>query len=71
MAQIANTAPVGFNATVWFRDMVAAARGYMVRRAAYNSVYGELSRLGDRELDDLGLSRADFHAIPAYAAARA
>ena len=71
MAHISNTASTGFNPIVWVRGLIASAQDYMVRRAAYNSVYGELSRLGDRELNDMGISRADFHAIAAETAARA
>ncbi len=70
MAHIANTAPATFAPVAWFNNMIAATQHYLAQRAAYNKVFAELSTLNDRELDDMGLSRADFHAIAAETAAQ-
>ncbi|WP_299925128.1 DUF1127 domain-containing protein [uncultured Pelagimonas sp.] len=70
MAHIANTAPATFAPVAWFNNMVAVTQDYLARRATYTRVFNELSALNDRELDDMGLSRADFHAIAAESAAK-
>ncbi|MGH1414003.1 MAG: DUF1127 domain-containing protein [Pelagimonas sp.] len=70
MAHIAHTAPATVAPIAWFNTMVAATQHYLAQRAAYNRVFAELSKLNDRELDDMGLSRADFHNIAANSAAQ-
>ncbi len=69
MAHIAHTAPATFAPIAWVNNMVAATQVYLARRATYNRVLAELAMLNDRELEDMGLSRADFHAIAAKSAA--
>jgi uncharacterized protein YjiS (DUF1127 family) len=49
----------------------AALQKHRVRRAAYRQTHDELSQLTDRELNDLGFSRADIPAIAASAAKEA
>lgn len=44
-------------------------REWRDRRAAYRATVDELSRLDDRELDDLGISRCDIYRIAEEAAA--
>lgn len=70
MAHIAYTAPAGFAPVTWFRSITADITDYLARRAEYNRVMSELSLLNDRELNDVGLSRSDFHAIAAETAAK-
>lgn len=43
----------------FFRDLADAA----AKRAAYRKTLSELRALGDRELDDLGLSRWDIDRV--------
>lgn len=69
MAHIAQ-APATFAPFAAVRTLIASVQDMMQRRAAYNRVFTELSALNDRELNDLGLSRADFHNIAADAAAK-
>lgn len=51
---------------------IDALRAAMVQRirwfAAYRATYDELSRLTDRDLADIGLSRAALHAVSRQAA---
>lgn len=69
MAHIAHTAPAGFAPLAMVRGLIADAQDYMARRKEYNRVMNELSSLNVRELDDIGLSRSDFHAIAVKTAA--
>ncbi|WP_157973579.1 DUF1127 domain-containing protein [Tropicimonas sp. IMCC34043] len=41
--------------------LLAGFAAWRRRHAAYVQTYNELSSMGDRELADLNLSRADFH----------
>jgi uncharacterized protein YjiS (DUF1127 family) len=41
----------------------AAYRDHQARRAAYRQTVWELSRLDDRELADIDISRADIHRL--------
>lgn len=40
-----------------------AIETYFANRAVYNKTVRELSRLSERELEDLGLNRADIHGV--------
>lgn len=42
------------------RASLEHARGQFKRRREFNRTYNELSRLTERELDDLGISRANI-----------
>ena len=44
-------------------SLAASVRGYFQRRARINAAYRELSMLTDRELSDIGASRADIRRI--------
>lgn len=68
MAHVATAAHSGFHPIAWVRNVLMTVQAALHRRSVYNSVYAELSQLNDRELDDLGLSRSDFHRIAADAA---
>ncbi|PYG30324.1 DUF1127 domain-containing protein [Pelagimonas varians] len=70
MAHIAHTAPTGFAPVALVRGLIADAQDYMARRKEYNRVMQELMSLNDRELNDVGLSRSDFHAIAVETAAQ-
>ncbi len=67
-APIGALAPEGFIAR-WGRALGAWISAYRERQAVIN----ELSRLSDRELDDIGLSRADLHRVfdPEFTGGRA
>lgn len=45
--------------TEWFRDM---ARSYAKNQQS-RQTYKELSKLSDRELNDIGISRSDIRAV--------
>ena len=49
----------------------AALQRARLRRAAYRQTHEELSQLTDRELNDLGFSRADIPAVARSAAEKA
>lgn len=51
-----------------FNALIHALRQHIARRAIYLQTHGELSALSDRDLNDLGLSRADIPAIARQAA---
>lgn len=51
-------------------SLVARFNSWRRRRAAYADTFSELSRLSDRDLADLRLSRADFHYLASQAAAK-
>ena len=53
------------------RAMGARVEDWSRRRAAYAETLAELSGLSDRDLADLGFSRADLRAIARDAAVRA
>lgn len=43
------------------RKAIAITREHMMRHKAYRETYKELSRLSDRELKDIGISRGEIH----------
>lgn len=49
---------------------IAVTREHMMKYKTYRDTYKELSRLSDRELKDIGLSRGEIHfvAMEAYVA---
>ncbi len=55
-------------ATGRFAKMVADLRDYMARRSVYRQTLNELDQLSDRDLSDLGMSRANIRSV-AYEAA--
>ena len=54
--------------TDFFGRARATLRARMARRAEFNRVYGELIRMTDRELNDIGIGRADINTIARQAA---
>ena len=60
---ITATAPSlsGFSPLGSLRGLLANYRAWRQRRDVYLGTLRELSMLSDRDLADLGLSRADFH----------
>lgn len=46
----------------------AAIRTRMARRAEYNRVYNELASMSQRDLDDIGIARANIEDIAREAA---
>ncbi|MCA0997375.1 DUF1127 domain-containing protein [Alloyangia pacifica] len=51
-----------------FAGMMARLRSARSRRAEYHRVYGELEQYSDRELTDIGISRANIRDIAWQAA---
>ena len=49
-------------------DLVETIRDARVRRREYNRVYGELARMTDRDLTDIGISRSSIGDIAFEAA---
>lgn len=37
--------------------------GFLEKRCQYKTAVGQLSRMTDRELSDIGISRADIHEV--------
>lgn len=58
----------GTGLTATFDRARAALSDYRVRRAAIRRTFNELHELNDRELADLGISRADIPHIARQAA---
>ncbi|TDL81588.1 DUF1127 domain-containing protein [Palleronia sediminis] len=58
MAYMTQTAPRSR-----FAEMLAALRQNRARRAEYLRVRGELEMLSNRELSDIGISRADIERV--------
>lgn len=48
--------------------VLAQIKAHLARRAVYNQTVRELVQLTDRELADLGIARADIHAVAHEAA---
>ncbi|MEZ5932308.1 MAG: DUF1127 domain-containing protein [Alphaproteobacteria bacterium] len=51
----------------WLRARYAWFEAWLERRRQYNHTYGELSRLSDHDLADIGIARCDIPAIAAEA----
>jgi len=49
-------------------DAIASFRAARAKRAAYEQTLRELSALSDRELDEIGIRRADIHEVARGAA---
>ena len=64
------TSPAGSG--LWFRiySVLDTLLGGALQARAYNRTYRELSRLTDRELDDIGLRRIDIESVCAACAGR-
>ena len=60
------TAPVSFYDR--FAALVAGAKDLITRRRVFNQTLFELSHLSDRDLSDLGLSRANITDVAREAA---
>jgi len=45
------------------RRAISMVREEMMKYKAYRDTYNELAHLSDRELKDIGISRADIHYI--------
>ncbi len=53
---------------VRFNALVAAYKEHKARRRVYQQTFGELARLSNRELADLGMARANIRSIAREAA---
>lgn len=64
------TSPAGTG--LWYRiyAMLDTLMGGALQARAYNRTYRELSRLTDRELDDIGLRRIDIESACAACTGR-
>ncbi|MHA6263885.1 DUF1127 domain-containing protein [Arenibacterium sp. CAU 1754] len=58
---------IGFDAFAWLE----AIKTWFTRRNLIRRTFNELSELSDRELDDLGLSRANLKHVAVVAADKA
>ncbi len=47
----------------WLRGLSLRLEAWLERRRQYRDTYRELSRLSDRDLDDIGLARCDIPTI--------
>lgn len=54
--------------TSFFADLAAGLTERLAAHRTYRATVNELSALGDRELDDLGVTRAEIPAIARQAA---
>ena len=46
-----------------FTNLVSHLKGWLVGIIEYHNAIKELSRLSDRELDDIGITRCDIESI--------
>ncbi|HBS48900.1 MAG TPA: hypothetical protein DEA05_01840 [Rhodobacteraceae bacterium] len=60
MANIVTHTHQGASLGARLSQIWAGLRDAWVKRGAFNRTYGELSRLSDRELADIGLRRCDL-----------
>lgn len=67
MAYVASTNK-HFHLGAWVRNLFATLSERAEKRDAYYATYNELSRLSDRDLADLGISRSEISAIAHQAA---
>ncbi|MGP1394759.1 MAG: hypothetical protein ACTS3R_04550 [Inquilinaceae bacterium] len=44
-------------------SVLARIQNWRAKRREYTRIYDELTRMGAREMDELGISPADFHSI--------
>lgn len=66
----ATARPVSAGLSGWIAALRAGIALHMARRAKYRQIYTELSGLTDRELGELGFSRADIAGVAQEAADR-
>lgn len=68
-----NTAPLTHTSPLsrWFAARVAEYQEAARRRTAYRQTLAELEAMTDRDLNDLGISRASIHELARQAAAMA
>lgn len=52
----------------WLHQKIDQAKSALARRRAYRKTFDELSTLTNRELNDLGIARYDFHRLALEAA---
>ncbi len=71
MAYLNNTAPITAGVAARISHLQQSWAAWQRQRQAYRQTLAELSALNDRELNDLGFSRADIPAIARDAAASA
>jgi uncharacterized protein YjiS (DUF1127 family) len=60
---IARKAPIVVFAVEWRIIMLLAVIRFLQAWRRYNNSVNELSRLGDRELADIGISRSDIYRV--------
>ncbi|WP_424831551.1 DUF1127 domain-containing protein [Ruegeria sp.] len=60
MAHTATLTHGGFNLTARIANLIERVKENRARAAEYNRTYGELQRLSNRELDDIGIRRCDI-----------
>lgn len=68
MAYVNSSRAASFSLADRFSGFVAQFKANLARRAVYNQTVRELVILTDRELADLGISRADIRAVAHEAA---
>ncbi len=66
IAHEVRTIPTGARATYVLTDLVAKAVAFVGRRYEETRTRAILSRLSERDLDDIGLTRADVETIKIY-----
>ncbi len=70
MAVLSTNATTEFALSRWVRNTVEAVRTTLRRNAEFNRVFAELNDLSSRELQDIGIARADIRDIARESAAR-
>ncbi|MCH2096262.1 MAG: DUF1127 domain-containing protein [Rhodobacteraceae bacterium] len=70
MAVLSTNATTEFALSRWIRNAVDAVRVSLRRKAEFNRVYAELNALSFRELEDIGIARADILEIARESASR-
>ncbi|MBW7921181.1 MAG: DUF1127 domain-containing protein [Rubellimicrobium sp.] len=68
MAHLTETRSAAPSLGARFTEFRAALAERVARYRAYRSTFAELTALSDRELEDLGICRADIHRISQEAA---
>ena len=63
MANAVSVAPSANPVVAYVRSVVSSVQEYLARRAEYKKTVSELQSLSNRELADLGLSRASISSI--------
>lgn len=68
MAYATDTRTTGVTPGRMFSDMMATLSDRLAQRNVYRATYNELAALTERDLDDLGISRAMIKSIALEAA---